>query len=79
MNSGTIHEPMKTTRRNFLKGSAAAAAGSLVLGGCASAPDTVTLPQGRPPGTQPRHNDRAKGYLRFLWEKATTKTKIPLL
>jgi len=63
---------MKTTRRSFLKGSAAAAAGSLVLGGCASVPDSVASPQGRPPGTQPRHNDRAKGYLRFLWQKATT-------
>ena len=68
---GTSHpEPMKTTRRNFLKGSAAA--GSLALGGCASVPDTVTLPRGRAPGTQPRHNDRARGYLRFLWQKATT-------
>ncbi len=62
---------MKTTRRNFLKGSAAVA-GSVALGGCASGPETVTLTQGRPLGTQPRHNDRAKGYLRFLWQKATT-------
>ena len=64
---------MKPTRRDFLKGSAAAVAGSLALGTPASAaPPSISLPRKRANREQPRHNDRAKGYLRFLWEKATT-------
>lgn len=56
--------PGQTSRRRFLQG--AAAAGGAVLAGCAGPP-----PEPPAPGA-PRLNERARGWLRFLWDKATT-------
>lgn len=60
------------TRRNFLKGAA-------ILGGAATVnPASVTAQpsglytRGANSGLYPTHNDRTKGWLRFIWEKATT-------
>ena len=61
----------KTSRRDFLKGSAIAT-GSAMLGACAATPQTASITQSQTPGFQPRHNERAKGWLRFYWQKATT-------
>ena len=53
------------SRRSFLKG-AATLSGAATLGAC-----TVSAqPASNSP--YPSHNDRTKGWLRFIWEKATT-------
>ncbi len=53
------------SRRNFLKG-AAMFGGAATLGvGSVSAQPSATNPY-------PQHNDRTRGWLRFIWEKATT-------
>ena len=58
------------SRRDFLK-SSAALAGASILAGCESAaPDLATHSQF--PTLHPEHNERTRGWLRFLWEKATT-------
>ncbi len=51
------------SRRNFVKSGAILGSGT-VVGACATtAISTAALPQ---------HNDRTKGWLRFIWEKSTT-------
>lgn len=59
------------SRRNFLK-TAAVAGGAAGLGACTGAPSSIVAGQGSAPNLYPRHNDRTKGWLRFIWEKATT-------
>ncbi len=61
---------------------AALLGGAATVGGCAPSGEapagapagtTVAHPsQGGTPTLHPHHNDRTKGWLRFLWEKATT-------
>ena len=71
------------SRRDFLK-SVALASGAATVGGCQTAQTTrnagtsvtgggvsVATPT-HIPSVYPRHNERTKGWLRFLWQKATT-------
>ncbi len=60
-----------TSRRGFLKNSAALA-GASILAGCESGPPPRPATQSHFPTLHPEHNERARGWLRFLWEKATT-------
>jgi len=70
-----VPRAVSTSRRGFLKGSAALAGGSL-LAGCGSgvAPDVMpgVATHSRFPTVHPEHNERTRGWLRFLWQKATT-------
>ena len=58
----------KQTRRSFLKSSAAVIGGSAGLAACASSTRTSS----RASNLYPRHNERTKGWMRFIWDKATT-------
>lgn len=58
----------KQTRRSFLKSSAAVIGGSTGLAACASSTRTSS----RASNLYPRHNERTKGWMRFIWDKATT-------
>ena len=60
---------MKQTRRNFLK-SSAAISGAAALTSCA-ATNTPVANQSYMPSFYPQHNERTRGWLRFLWQKAT--------
>ncbi|MCP5347638.1 MAG: twin-arginine translocation signal domain-containing protein [Gammaproteobacteria bacterium] len=63
-----------STRRSFLKG-AAIAGGAATLGGCVASqqPDRVAArTYADTPSYFPRHNERTRGWLQFLWQKATT-------
>ncbi|MEQ8953260.1 MAG: twin-arginine translocation signal domain-containing protein, partial [Gammaproteobacteria bacterium] len=58
-----MNKPIQLSRRGFIKNSAIIGGGAAV-GACAtSTPSLVTYP---------RHNDRTRGWLRFIWEKSTT-------
>lgn len=63
------------TRREFLK-SAAIAGGAASLGGCVSSSpnqsSAAIATHKYTPSFYPKHNERTKGWLRFLWQKATT-------
>ena len=59
------------SRRDFLKGSAALA-GASVLAGCESAAPPSVATYTRIPTLHPQHNERTRGWLRYLWQKATT-------
>lgn len=65
------------SRRNFLKNSAVVA-GAATLGACASSSPSVTSAASQTatyrhtPSFYPKHNERTKGWLRFMWQKATT-------
>jgi len=61
------------SRRDFLKG-AAVLGGAASLGACTTAQNTGPAPvvtQQYVPSYYPRHNERTRGWLRFLWEKST--------
>lgn len=60
-----------TSRRSFLKG-AAVTGGAAALGACASVSNEPIATQSQVPSFHPRHNERTKGWLRFIWQKATT-------
>lgn len=77
-------EESQKSRRTFLK-SVALASGAATLGGCQTAEPTrnagtsvsvaaggVSVAPTHIPTVFPRHNERTKGWLRFLWQKATT-------
>jgi len=68
-----MSETKSTSRRNFLKG-AAVVGGAAGLGACASSPSTTLANNARKytPSFYPKHNERTKGWLRFIWQKATT-------
>jgi len=51
------------SRRDFLK-SAALIGGGAAVGGCAVTSSNLA--------SHPSHNDRTRGWLRFIWDKATT-------
>ena len=75
------------SRRDFLKG-AAVVGGAATLGSCTTAQDMTPSDTGQhspivgsdsavvrrnnTPSFHPQHNERTKGWLRFLWQKATT-------
>ncbi len=59
------------SRRNFLKGSAALA-GASILAGCESGARPTLATHSQFPTLHPEHNERTRGWLRFLWQKATT-------
>lgn len=58
-------------RRRFLKATALAT-GAATLSSCLTSPATPVITQSQVPSFHPRHNERTKGWLRFLWQKATT-------
>lgn len=60
-----------SSRRKFLKG-AAVVSGGAALGACASVGNDAIATQSQAPSFHPRHNERTKGWLRFIWQKATT-------
>ncbi len=59
------------SRRGFLKSSAALAGASL-LAGCENAAPPNLATHSQFPTVHPEQNERTRGWLRFLWEKATT-------
>ena len=65
------------SRRNFLKG-AAVVGGAASLGACTSSPSSVNSSPSAiaryesSPSFYPKHNERTKGWMRFIWQKATT-------
>ena len=59
------------SRRGFLKDSVALAGASL-LAGCESAAPPAIATHTQIPTLHPEHNERTRGWLRFLWQKATT-------
>jgi len=62
------------TRRDFLKG-AAVAGGAVSLGACVNSTQNsataTTATHKYTPSFYPKHNERTKGWLRFIWQKAT--------
>mgnify|MGYP006169247115 CR=1 FL=1 len=61
------------SRRDFLKG-AAVIGGAATMGSCATTQNmgSSVVGQKHTPSFHPQHNERTKGWLRFLWQKATT-------
>ena len=59
------------SRRRFLKG-AAVTGGAAALGACAAVGTDPIATQTQTTGFHPQHNERTKGWLRFIWQKATT-------
>jgi len=63
------------SRRDFLKG-AAVLGGASALGACATsdsaAPNGARATFKHSPSFYPKHNERTKGWMRFMWQKATT-------
>ncbi|MFN3237380.1 MAG: twin-arginine translocation signal domain-containing protein [Pseudomonadales bacterium] len=60
------------SRRSFLKQAAVIGGVSSLSAGAVSAQPSGMYSQGTNRGIYPTHNNRAKGWLRFIWEKATT-------
>ena len=60
---------IKNSRRSFLKNSAMVS-GAAVVASCTSNNQPI-LTQPQTPNYYPTHNERTKGWLRFLWQKAT--------
>lgn len=54
----------QSSRRSFIKNSAILGSGA-TLASCATTSSQISM--------HPRHNDRTKGWLRFIWQKATTQ------
>ena len=59
------------SRRDFLK-SAAVAGGAASLGACVNSSSETAATHRHTPSFYPKHNERTKGWLRFMWQKATT-------
>lgn len=61
------------SRRDFVK-TAAVAGGAATLGACASTSteSSTTATHRYTPSFYPKHNERTKGWMRFIWQKATT-------
>ena len=59
------------SRRDFLKG-AAAVGGASTLGACVGAQSGPSVTHTHSPSFYPKHNERTKGWMRFMWQKATT-------
>ena len=65
-----VDASLKSSRRKFLK-STALASGAAALGACTTGNQPLYT-QRQTPTFYPKHNERTKGWLRFLWQKATT-------
>ncbi len=66
-------QPESKSRRNFLKGAALVGSAAAVAGCANSGQDSTVAVTGREKSSfYPKHNERTKGWLRFIWEKATT-------
>ena len=59
------------SRRDFLKG-AAVVGGASTLGACVGAQSGPSVTHTHSPSFYPKHNERTKGWMRFIWQKATT-------
>ena len=59
------------SRRDFLKG-AAVVGGASTLGACVGAQSGPSVTHTHSPSFYPKHNERTKGWMRFMWQKATT-------
>lgn len=59
------------SRRNFLK-TAGVLSGAASLGACANSNQSEIATQKHSPSFFPKHNERTKGWMRFMWQKATT-------
>jgi len=66
-----MSQSVSKSRRKFLK-TAAVAGGAAGLGACASSPSSSIATNEPAPSLYPKHNDRTKGWMRFIWQKATT-------
>ena len=58
------------SRRDFLKG-AAVVGGASSLGACVGAQTQPYASYKHSPSFYPKHNERTKGWMRFMWQKAT--------
>lgn len=65
-------ESKSDSRRRFIKGAALVGGAATLNPGAATAQPSGMYTQGANSGIYPTHNDRTKGWLRFIWEKATT-------
>ncbi len=61
-----------SSRRSFIKGAAMIGSAATLTPGSVTAQSTGMYTQGANSGIYPTHNDRTKGWLRFIWQKATT-------
>ena len=59
------------SRRDFLKG-AAVVGGASTLGACVGAQSGASVTHTHSSSFYPKHNERTKGWMRFMWQKATT-------
>lgn len=59
------------SRRDFLRG-AAVVGGAASLGACVGAQSELYARYKHTPSFYPKHNERTKGWMRFMWQKATT-------
>ena len=59
------------SRRDFLKG-AAVVGGASTLGACVGSQSGPSVTHTHSPSFYPKHNERTKGWMRFMWQKATT-------
>lgn len=66
-----MSQSVSKSRREFLK-TAAVAGGAAGLGACAGTQSSSIATTEPTPNLYPRHNDRTKGWMRFMWDKATT-------
>lgn len=72
---GTQRRQHSPARRQFLKSAAIAGGAATTLGGCVAAQSADTgalVTQSGTSSLYPRHNERTRGWMRFMWEKATT-------
>lgn len=68
-----MNTTVNNSKRNFLKATALAG-GAAALTSCATpstAPSMSSITHSQVPSFYPQHNERTKGWLRFLWQKAT--------
>ncbi len=59
------------SRRDFLRG-AAVVGGAASLGACVGPQSELYARYKHTPSFYPKHNERTKGWMRFMWQKATT-------
>ncbi|MEE2609021.1 MAG: twin-arginine translocation signal domain-containing protein, partial [Pseudomonadota bacterium] len=67
-----MNTTVDNSKRNFLKATALAG-GAAALTSCATsstAPAMSGITHSQIPSFYPQHNERTKGWLRFLWQKA---------
>jgi len=67
-----MSQTISKSRRNFLK-TASVVGGVASLGACASSGPLDIATHKFTPSFYPKHNERTKGWMRFMWQKATTE------